>query len=72
MKIIIEFDNAEDAKLALDAPKLKSVIDQMEEYLAKVIMDIDPSQKERSVYIDIHSRLMLLLVESQQEKKNEN
>lgn len=41
MKIILEFDNTKDAKLALDAPKLKSVIDQIEEYINKLIEGVD-------------------------------
>lgn len=70
MKIILEFDNDKDARLALDAPKLKSVIDKIEEDLAGMILD--PLRAHRTAYVDIHSRLMLYIAESKQEKRNEN
>lgn len=48
MKIILEFDNAKDARLALDAPKLQYIIDNMEKFLddrLELSMEEDPADR---------------------------
>lgn len=37
MKIILEFDNAKDASLALEAPKLQYVIDRIEDFVDTLV-----------------------------------
>jgi hypothetical protein len=64
MKIIVEFDNTKDAKLAMDAPKLKSIIEEIRDYLSKMI---EKKTDFSEAYMRIDFKLMSLLYEGNYE-----